>query len=173
MAYDPKIHHRRSIRLKGYDYSSPNFYFITICTQHRKHLFGEIIDGEMYHSAIGRMIEDEWLKTEERYPMVQDINHVVMPNHFHSIIRVKQEHEYADPSARTTPFASIADVTAYFKYHTTRLANLQEKLWQRNYYEHIIRNAADFSKIDNYISNNPFVWDKDCMNEKNIDKSQP
>lgn len=118
------------------------------------------------------MIEGEWLKIEDRYPMIQDINHVVMPNHFHSIIRVKQEHEHADSSRPYTSFASIADVVAYFKYHTTRLANLRERLWQRNYYEHIIRNAADFSKIDNYISNNPFVWDKDCMNEENIDKSR-
>ncbi|MHB1177707.1 MAG: transposase [Daejeonella sp.] len=86
--YNPNIHHRRSIRLKGYDYSRAGLYFITICVQNRKCLFGDIENGEMILNAAGKMANDEWRKIPERFSNVQLHEYVVMPNHFHAIMEI-------------------------------------------------------------------------------------
>ncbi|MDN3655736.1 hypothetical protein QWZ08_08870 [Ferruginibacter paludis] len=88
MSYDPNKYHRKSIRLKGYDYSQAGLYFITICVQHKKCLFGEIIDGEMILNDSGKMVYNEWIKTAERFANVQLHEFIVMPNHFHSIMEI-------------------------------------------------------------------------------------
>ena len=88
MAYNPNIHHRRSIRLKGYDYSQAGLYFITICCQNRAHLFGHVENGEMILNDAGKMVEQEWLKLPERFKNIQLHEYVVMPNHFHAILEI-------------------------------------------------------------------------------------
>jgi len=91
MAYNPNIHHRRSIRLKGYDYSQAGLYFMTICCQNKACLFGEIINGEMILNDAGKMIDKEWLKLTDRFKNIQLHEHIVMPNHFHGIIQITND----------------------------------------------------------------------------------
>jgi putative transposase len=88
MTYNPNIHHRRSIRLKGYDYSQAGLYFITICCQDRAHLFGKIINGEMILNDAGKMIVNEWMALRDRFPNIELHEFIVMPNHFHSIMQI-------------------------------------------------------------------------------------
>ena len=88
MSYDPEIHHRRSIRLKEYDYSQDGFYFITICVHGRIPLFGNIVDDMMQLNDAGRMVEKEYLQLPDKYPHVVCHEYVVMPNHFHCIIGI-------------------------------------------------------------------------------------
>ncbi|HED38745.1 MAG TPA: hypothetical protein ENI76_10965, partial [Ignavibacteria bacterium] len=88
MKYDPAKHHRCSIRLKGYDYSSPGFYFITICVQNRQCLFGEIIDEKMILSDAGKMVEKWYFELGNKYTNVKCREHIVMPDHFHCIIEI-------------------------------------------------------------------------------------
>ncbi len=85
--YNPKIHHRQSIRLKGYDYSQAGLYFVTICCQNRAHLYGEINDGIMILNNAGKMINNEWLKLTERFPDIKLHEYVIMPNHFQQILK--------------------------------------------------------------------------------------
>ena len=86
MPYDPEQHHRRSIRLRGYDYSSPGYYFVTVCTQQRGSLYGAVVDAEMQLNDPGRMVEHWWLRLTERFAQVDLDEHITMPNHFHGII---------------------------------------------------------------------------------------
>ena len=88
MPYNPNIHHRKSIRLKGYDYSQAGLYFITICVQDRECLFGKIVDGEMILNDAGKMADNEWVKIPERFTNVQLHEYVLMPNHFHAIMQI-------------------------------------------------------------------------------------
>ncbi|MDP4999472.1 MAG: hypothetical protein NWQ41_10940, partial [Saprospiraceae bacterium] len=86
--YNPNIHHRKSIRLKGYDYSQAGLYFITICIQHRACLFGHITKGEMILNDAGNMVKNEWLNLKTRFPNIELHDYVVMPNHFHGILEI-------------------------------------------------------------------------------------
>jgi hypothetical protein len=88
MRYNPDIHHRRSIRLKGYDYSQSGLYFITICVQNREYLFGEIINDEMILNENGKIIDTEWKNLENKYSRIELHEYVIMPNHFHAIIAI-------------------------------------------------------------------------------------
>ena len=88
MKYDPQRHHRRSIRLKGYDDARPGVYFVTICTQGRAYMFGTIMDGEMRLNEAGRMVERWWLELNNKFPNVRTDAYVVMPNHFHGIVMI-------------------------------------------------------------------------------------
>ena len=99
--YNPKIHNRRSIRLKGYDYSKAGLYFITICVQDREHLFGEVIDGEMVLNDAGKMVRTEWLKLPERFKNIKLHEFVVMPNHFHAILEIAGSTLVVDPKPTT------------------------------------------------------------------------
>ena len=91
MSFDPKIHHRRSIRLKGYDYSQEGAYFITICTKDREYMFGEIIDGKMDVNSTGKMVRKIWTGIPGHYPGFLIDYYVVMPNHFHGIIKIQNK----------------------------------------------------------------------------------
>lgn len=86
MKYNPNIHHRRSIRLPGYDYSQAGAYFVTICTQNRLCLFGEVADGRMIQNVAGQMVETVWQQLPDRFPQILMDAFVVMPNHVHGII---------------------------------------------------------------------------------------
>ncbi|MEO5905842.1 MAG: hypothetical protein ABIQ11_03900, partial [Saprospiraceae bacterium] len=86
MPYNPTIHHRRSIRLKGYDYSQPGRYFVTVCIQNRTCLLGKITDGQMIMNDAGTMIEKWYFELENKFPDIKCDTHVIMPNHFHCII---------------------------------------------------------------------------------------
>ena len=101
MRYNPAIHHRRSIRLKGYDYTRAGAYFITICTQDRACLFGDIVVGEMRLNGMGRIVDDTWRWLEHQYDYVEIAEYVVMPNHLHGIIVMGDVHGRG--GSRTAP----------------------------------------------------------------------
>ncbi|MCL2682711.1 MAG: hypothetical protein FWE63_04395 [Bacteroidales bacterium] len=175
MRYNSKIHHRRSIRLKGYDYSQAGLYFVTICVRDREHLFGEIINGEMVLNEYGKIVNAEWQYLKTKYPHIELHGYVIMPNHFHGIIQISEtsvgagfarpicKHLSQFPLGRAdpAPTATIGNIIGYFKYQTTKKINLSIKIWQRNYYEHIIRNNRSYKYIANYIINNPINWEND------------
>ena len=170
--YDPKIHHRRSIRLQDYDYSQSGAYFVTICTQNRDCLFGDIVDEEIRLNRIGIMVKNicEWLP--QQYPYVTVEEFIVMPNHFHGIVFITDD--FVDGSrmeggSRTAPTVKrkpVGRLVGAFKTVTTKRFNEMRcttgvKLWQRNYYEHVIRNEDDYRDIAEYIQANPLNWMND------------
>lgn len=174
--YNPRIHHRRSIWLKGYDYSCPGLYFITICVQNRTCLFGHIENGKMILNHAGQLVENEWLKIPQRFTNVQLHQYVVMPNHFHAILQIVTNPPvratlvvaHDDMVAPTGKNNTLGDVVGAFQSIVTveyirGVKNLEwkpfnGKLWQRNYWEHIIRNDNSYQRISNYIQNNPLNW---------------
>lgn len=160
---------RHSIRLPSYDYSESGLYFITICSQNRENIFGEIIDGKMILNEIGKIIESAWLSLPDRFPVVLDAFQI-MPNHVHMIIQIVSNGR--DDRAPTT----LGKIIAYFKYESTKQINqyavgagiippkIIRKIFQRNYYEHIIRSETDLDKIREYVSANPLMWARDRNN---------
>lgn len=161
---NPDKHHRRSIRLKGYDYSQTGLYFITICTHNRAYLFGDVANGEMIANDAGRMIADEWLKLPDRFKNLVLHQYAVMPNHFHAIMEIA-----GIATANKTigdmigAFESISTVEYIRGVKTNDWQPFDRKLWQRNYWEHIIRDEMSYFKISEYITTNPANWDNDTL----------
>ena len=251
--YNPKIHKRRSIRLKGYDYTQAGLYFITICCQDRVCRFGQVVKGEMVLNEIGKMVESEWLQLPERFKNIALHEYIVMPNHFHSILEIvkpsttipNREDQpvratlvvdparatlmvdpvratlVVDPAKATLPvdpknqpkqvetqpqegqpqetqpqegqpqgiahtaktaeeegtksktlgeilgaFQSIVTVKYIRGVKTKGWPRFKGKLWQRNYYEHIIRDERAYHNISEYIINNPAKWAEDKFFKK-------
>ena len=187
MNEDLNQHHRRSIRLKGYDYTQPGAYFVTLVTRNRETLFGEIVEGEVRLNRVGMVAQREWERLSNRFPAVQIDAYVIMPNHVHGIIVImgRGTAEYvtdSDPEilrrAPTTPIreqfgqpvpGSIPTIIRSYKSAVTYRANLirnsgSAQVWQRNYYEHVVRDEAEFNRICQYILNNPLQWDMDREN---------
>lgn len=193
--YNPDIHHRRSIRLTGYDYSQSGLYFITLCTVDRTCMFGNVVEGKMQLNDIGQLVEQEWLNTINiRHDNVRLHNYIVMPNHFHAIIEIRrgecdspQSHSPYSHSSQShlsqsnsssitnecningkdlprrmkSPSKTVGAIVRGFKGAISR--QLGYSIWQRNYYEHIIRTDASYRHISNYIENNPTKWQSDKL----------
>jgi len=175
--YDPQRHHRHSIRLQGYDYTQPGAYFVTICTHGRAPLFGAVVDGEMRLNTYGRIVHDEWFKTAQLRPYVvlYEDEFVVMPNHIHGIIWIVDN---VGATRRVAPTdnlpngpvpGSIGAIVGQFKSAVTRRINQRRgapgaRVWQRNYYEHIIRTERALNAIRRYIIENPLRWHLDRYN---------
>jgi putative transposase len=178
--YDSRAHHRRSISLRGYDYSRPGAYSVTICTGHKQAVFGEIVEGKMVLNDVGAMVQDTLRQMPSHYSGCQLDTFVVMPNHVHGIILISacprtgqaQGSGQARGPAPTT--LSLGDLVHRFKSLTTARYRqgiaargwpaLSGKLWQRNYYEHIVRNDDELLKIREYIVTNPIRWETDWEN---------
>jgi REP element-mobilizing transposase RayT len=189
MKYNPEIHHRRSIRLKGYDYTQPGAYFVTFCAYQRIHLFGEVVDGNVILNDRGKIARDEWFKTAELRPYVKlyEDEFVIMPNHGHGIIWI--EDDIVGARRRRAPTETIEKfgkpvkgsiptiVRAYKSAVTYTVDKLENQrgavLWQKNYYEHIIRNERELHNIARYIINNPRNWQLDRDNSQNTRKLSP
>ncbi len=164
MTYDPSKHHRRSIRLKDYDYGQPGAYFVTICTHRHVCLFGDVMDGTMCLNGYGRLVEEEWVQTEAIRPNVIMDVFQVMPNHVHGIIGIVDP-ECGRGMARPAPTArqfgkpiqnSLSMIVGSFKSAVTKGINRRRGtpgtlLWQRGYYEHIIRHERALDGIRQYI----------------------
>lgn len=199
MAYNPNIHHRRSIRLKGYDYSRQGLYFVTICCQDKICYFGEIKNEEMILSDAGIMIEKWCSELPNKFPDITLDAYIVMPNHFHAIFINDGSGTNVGADLRVCPDDDINNIFSEEndKYINENVDNIEgehigsplhtvvqwlktmttneyirgvktlewqpfnKKLWQRNYWEHIIRNKNSYQFIANYIINNPKNWDKD------------
>ena len=167
--------HRRSIRLREYDYTEVGAYFVTICTYNRECLFGEIVHGEMRLNGFGKTIEDEWLRTATIRPYIELEGGVIIPNHVHGIVSVRDEGRGKARLVPTTgtfgrPVAgSLPTIIGAFKSASTRRINEMRgtpraPLWQRNYFEHVIRNEAELSRVRKYIALNPSRWGDDISN---------
>jgi len=173
MPFNPNVHHRQSIRLKGYDYAQAGFYFVTICSHQRECLFGEIRDGEMRLSDFGKIMQECWQALSHHFDKVQLDAFVVMPNHLHGLILIDSQTKQATTSSSSgTARDSLSAIIQNFKSVSTRKFNQGRKVtgwhvWQRNYYEHIVRNETDLKRIQKYIAENPLKWDLDQLNPKN------
>jgi REP element-mobilizing transposase RayT len=190
-------HHRRSIRLKGYNYARAGAYFVTLCTQDRLCLFGDVVDGAVRLNRYGEHMVRWWKDVPRHFAAVNMDAFVVMPNHVHGIIVITNAPAAAvgagfpRPDSRpgdnrdmgiggggTPPLQmgdiancgtppqrrpSLGNIMAYFKYQSTKQINAlrqtpADRVWQRNYYEHIIRNQASLDRIRQYIRDNPAQW---------------
>ncbi|MCP5049427.1 MAG: hypothetical protein GY940_19815 [bacterium] len=215
MKYNPDIHHRRSIRLDGYDYSQDGLYFITICIQNQLWLLGEIENGEMVLNDAGQMVKKWWYELNNKYGSIELHDHIIMPNHFHGIIQIKptsttpvtpvgadlcvcpngsRKPPKIHPPPQNDQFhrergsderigsgehiglgehigSPLHRMVQWFKTMTTNeyirgvknnnWPRFDKKLWQRNYYEHIIRDENSYDYISEYIQTNPERWKDD------------
>ena len=172
---------RRSIRLKEFDYAEPGAYFVTIVTQDRSCLFGDILNGQMQLSRAGEAVTRWWLELARKFTTVETDEFVVMPNHCHGIIVIIDPPVGADlrvgpPTARTGAHigAPLPMIVQWFKTMSTNeymrgvknlgWTPLRGRLWQRNYYEHIIRGEESLNRIRQYILDNPARWEFDREN---------
>jgi len=192
MNFNPDIYKRRSIRLKGYDYSQAGLYFLTLCVKDKEHLFGKNEKGEMILNECGQMIERWYNKLPEKFTDIHCHEMVIMPNHLHCIIE-NIGFVGADPRVCPVSYPDAAasaehsdkhglgghtgsplhGVVQWFKTMTTneyirnvknlRWPPFKGRLWQRNYYEHIIRNYQSYEKIAEYICKNPARWQEDMF----------
>ncbi len=196
MKYNPNLHHRRSIRLKSYDYTQAGEYFLTLCIQNRECVLGRIENEEVKLSDFGEIVKEEWLRTALLRSDVELDEFIIMPNHMHAIIALcrgtsrderkgvplkervsrKGELQFA-PTKTSTPFRSpsgtVGAIVRGFKIATTKQVNELRgtpgmRLWQRNYYEHVIRDEKDLERIREYVRLNPTRWPQD---EENPSKS--
>lgn len=171
--FDPQKHHRRSIRLKGYDYSREGWYFITICTKNRQKLFGDVVGGEMVLNAGGKIVKKCWTDISVHFPIVVLDKYVIMPNHLHGIIYMR-DHDNTVGAKNISPLQqnnnfqspsrTIGSIIRGFKIGVTKWFRKNTKIynvWQRNYYEHIIRDEPELNRIRNYIIKNPANWQND------------
>ena len=196
MKYNSEIHHRRSIRLKDFDYSSPGYYFITICTQNRECLFGNISQGTLELNDAGEMIKIGWTNLTQRFNHILLDEFVVMPNHLHGIINIKGGPPFRAiknyfnnrseiinntdflKSPTGTVRDSVSRIIQAFKSLTTnnyiqsvRINHwppFEGKLWQKDFYDHIIRNIKELKEMREYIINNPLTWPSDENNPINL-----
>ena len=179
MKFDAEKHHRHSMRLLGYDYAQVGAYFVTSVTKDRVCLFGEIFDGEMRLNDGGRMIEQWWFELNRKFSTVETDEFVVMPNHFHGIVVIAGVTVGADlrvgpNSEGAHAGAPLPTIIQWFKTMTTNeymrgvktrsWTPFAGRLWQRNYYEHIVRCENELTRIREYIANNPLQWEMDREN---------
>jgi putative transposase len=222
MQNNPTLPQRRSLRLKGYDYSQTGVYFVTLCAQEKKCLFGEIVNDEMRVNELGTIVAAEWEKSAEIRSEIELGPYVVMPNHFHGIILIVDPDRSPIPNLDATPPRrgdrpvarsepvpaqgpqidrgvagnplppslpspgdppvaptigppprSVGALMAGFKSAVTKRINTIRKLpgtpvWQRNYYEHVIRDEDDYNRIIEYISANPQRWLEDSLHPDKV-----
>ncbi len=214
--YDPQKHHRRSIRLRGWDYRNPGWYFVTLVVQNRECLFGRVLNGEMVLNTFGKIVDYHWRKLPKHFKHIELDEFCTMPNHFHGIIRIvrwpdgvnvvdngvnvgakdfleqfnngknaslhnenrpNEKNDDGNPSPLqtddqihplprgTTPGSLSAIIQNYCNVTTRKINRIRQtpgaKLWQRNYWEHIIRDENELNRIRQYIKNNPLKWDDD------------
>jgi REP element-mobilizing transposase RayT len=182
MGEEQTVKRRRSIRLPAYDYRWPGAYFVTICTPERSCLFGGVTSGAVVLNATGRIVESCWQAIPTHFPNVILDEFVVMPNHVHGIVILAEADrsavgaQHAVPLQRESlrqfqkpPAESLSSVIGSFKSASTRQINLLRgtsgaPVWQRNYYEHVVRNEEDLQAIRQYIRDNPAQW---AMDEEN------
>ena len=177
MSYNPDRYHRRSIRLKSYDYSQTGAYFVTICALDRECVFGEIADGQMRLNPLGEIVQACWHCLPQHFWYLELDAFVIMPNHVHGIIElngVGAQHAAPLPGGLrpNVPPGSLGAIVRSFKSAVSKQINESRgapgtPIWQRNYYEHIIRNEDELRRICQYIVDNPAQWVLDRENPAN------
>ena len=171
-----------STRRKDWDYSSDGAYFVTICTKNREHFFGEIVDGKMRYSQMGEMATKEWENTKNIRSNVELDARVVMPNHIHGIVVIKNfdmetrhVETHCNASLRGNRFGpqsnNLASIIRGFKGVTAKnshMAGFTKFAWQSRFYDHIIRSEQELNRIREYIINNPIKWGSDRNNPESL-----
>lgn len=173
------LRRRRSIRLQDYDYAQAGAYFVTICTRNREYLFGEVVDAEMRLNGVGQMARTVWNELPARFPCVCLDAFIVMPNHIHGIIMVGAQFIAPDPAPCNAHLAdamhrgamnrapTLGEIVRAYKAASTRAIRVGVDPgfgWQRNYYEHIVRDEASLQQIREYVQGNPSRWAEDSEN---------
>jgi len=187
--FDSNKHHRRSIRLQEYDYAQAGAYYVTIVAWRREYLFGEVVNREMKLTKFGLVAEQQWEKLPRRFPNIELDAFVIMPNHMHGIIVITNgrgtagtPNDHDGESSRRAPTpeqfqqpvqGSVPTIVRSYKSAVAYRINLMRKtqgvpVWQRNYWEHIIRNQQDLQNKTDYIEANPMLWDEDDENPINV-----
>jgi putative transposase len=193
MPYDPSIHHRRSIRLKNYDYAQQGAYYVTICVNHRECLLGRVADTEIELTDAGRIVAQTWNTLPDRFLTVELDAFVIMPNHVHGILVINESERPGNASIAPTNASldsaesvgaelalpkkqnptedrpTLGRVVQAFKSISAiacnRLLNRSGvPFWQRNYWEHVIRDDRDLARLREYIEHNPGTWIEDTLN---------
>lgn len=186
MKYNPNAHHRKSIRIKNYDYSTPGVYFITICIKGRENKLGTIQNKKMHPNKYAEIVENCITKIPQIYNKIEIDKYIIMPNHVHMIIIINNTEQRHTYNPKTISYSDnvkirskmlIPKIIQQLKTVTIKLVNeydeqcegqglhnMQPLRWQRNYYEHIIRNEKEYYNICQYIENNPANWEEDCLN---------
>jgi putative transposase len=166
--------HRRSIRLRGYDYAQPGAYFVTLCVHGQELIFGDISNGQLRMSRYGKIVQACWDNLPHHYAHVELDAFVMMPNHVHGIIRLTdivgaglKPVPTNDPAS--TKRHGLPEIVRAFKTFSARRINNMRgaagaPVWQRNYYEHIVRNDDELGRIREYVVNNPLGWERDPEN---------
>jgi len=193
--YDPKIHHRKSMRLKNYDYASNGYYFATICVKGKIEYFGKIDNGKIELSEIGKIANQCWLEIPKHFPNVKLDEHIIMPNHIHGILIIDNNtagnKNFCSESGDNYCFKivagnknfcslrgwygaksrSLSSIIRGFKIGVTkwrRNNSHNEFQWQKSFYDHIIRDEKSLDKIREYIASNPAKWELDKNNPENL-----
>lgn len=161
---------RRSTRLQGFDYASNAAYVVTLCTHHRRPLFGTIVDGRMHPSWLGAIVEREWQRTAQLRRGVLLDAFILMPNHLHGILILNlPEDEQSDRTERVgrfvAPSVGLGAIVRGFKSAVTAAVRKRQadlgQVWQRGYYDRIIRDEAELERFRRYIADNPKQWELD------------
>jgi putative transposase len=165
---DNKKHHRRSISLKEYDYSTPVAYFVTICMHRSEKVFGRIIKAEINLNKFGKIVRSTWVDLPKYYPNIQLDLFVIIPNHVHGIIFIVGAGFKPVPADYP-----LSEIVRGFKTFSSRCINEIRNIaglpvWQRNYYEHVVRNEKELNRIREYILYNPLQWQFDRENPEHI-----
>ena len=179
---------RKSIRLKEFDYTQPSWYYVTICTENKGNILGEVQSGKMILTEYGKIAETEWLNTKTIRPNVNLDYFVIMPDHIHGIVIINERQQYRiNADCRDTELrvptieqfgkpvpGSLPTIIRSYKATVTKQINelrntLRIKFWQRNYYEHIIRNEKELYRIRKYIEQNPLKWEIEKGFPENLD----
>ena len=171
MPYDPNKHHRSSVRIKGYDYTQPGVYYITICTEARQCIFGEVIDGQMQLNLLGHLAHTCWLEIPNHFPRFQLDTFVIMPDHVHGLLAIvdntpvkTQQRRVPTPEKLGQPVrGSIPTAIRSYKSAVTRFIHkfcetTEVPVWQDGFYESIIRDEESLNCKRQYITNNPQRW---------------
>jgi REP element-mobilizing transposase RayT len=185
VTFDPERDRRRSIRLRGYDYASAGAYFVTLCTRERECLFGDVIDNAIMLNETGRLVADEWLRSATLRTEIDLDAWIVMPNHLHGIVVINDQptvgaYGNTPPAGNRprSPSRTLGAMVRGFKSATTARINIMRDavgvpVWQRNYYEHIIRGDAELHRIRQYVVDNPRQWASDRENPSWVTGTDP
>ncbi len=170
--------HRKSIRLKGYDYSNAGAYFVTVCAWNKICLFGDIASGEIQLNSFGKIIQICWEEINMHFPHIITDEYIIMPNHIHGILVIQDEtvgaNNYSPLLHGGKPRGTsktIGSAIRGFKIGVTKLVKSNmtlENIWQRNYYEHVIRDDEELNVVREYILNNPKRWEMDRENPEAV-----
>ena len=171
---------RRATRLYGYDYAQTAGYFVTMCVQHQGCLFGKIIDGQTQLNETGKIVVECWRRIPQHFSSAELDVCVVMPNHIHGVILLDTRGTSLPPRSQPNRSGEVSSptlgqVVAYFKFQSTKYINEHRdmpgaRVWQRNYYDHVIRDERDLQRIRQYVTDNPMRWELDLLHPNNLSK---